>query len=171
MKLIGSSRTRVLAATIAAVTAAGIGIAAADTSAKTPSNATSKGMGINEFGLTGSYFNGHTVKFTYNKGFFCDTSVTSHATTGCEAGATYKKLPPGAKKQGFDPLYITVPVGSGTSGVKAMDMECPSGLICVDHPGTIDLSRLESTIHTIAPYNGLTKAQLTAALKNFATPL
>lgn len=170
MKLIGSGRTRVLAATIAAVTAAGIGVAAADTSAKTPSNAVMKGKGIGEFGMTKSFFKGKTVSFTYNKGFFCDTSVTSHATTGCEAGKNYKRLPAGAKSQGFDPLYITVPLGTFASGIKAMSMECPTALVCVDHPGTIDLTRLESTIHTIAPYSGFTNAQLTAALKNYATP-
>lgn len=159
-----------LAATIAAVTAAGIGVAAAGTSAQTPSNATMKGTGVDEFGMTGSYLNGHKVQFTYTKGFFCDTSVASHASTGCEAGKNFKKLPPGAKKQGFDPLYITVPIGNGAAGVTMKHMECPNGLICVDHPGTIDLTRLEKTIHSIPPYNGLTNAQLTAALKNFATP-
>jgi hypothetical protein len=167
MRLIGTSRTRILAATIAAVAAAGIGVAAAGTSAKTPSNGISKGHGINEFGMTKSYFDGHTVSFTYDKGFFCDKSISSHATTGCEAGVDAKKLPPGAKS--VDPLYITVPIGTGAA-VSPMKMECPTGPVCVDHPGTIDLSRLESTIHTIAPYSGLSNAKLTAALKNYATP-
>jgi hypothetical protein len=166
MRLIGNGRVRVLAATIAAVTAAGIGVAAAGTSAKTPSNAVHKGMGVGEFGMTKSYFNGHTVSFKYTKGFFCDTSVKSAASSGCEAGANYNHQPTSAP---VDPLYITVPIGSGAT-VPAMSMECPQGLVCVDHPGTIDLSRLEPTIHTIAPYSGLSKKDLTAALKNFTTP-
>ena len=47
-------------------------------------------------------------------------------------------------------------------------MECPAGLVCVDHPGTIDLSRLESALKGLYPQ--YTAAQLTAALKNTATP-
>lgn len=49
-----------------------------------------------------------------------------------------------------------------------MNMDCPNGLVCVDHPGTIDLSRLEPALKPLYP--DLTAAQLTAALKNFATP-
>jgi hypothetical protein len=167
MRRIANSRTAVLAATIAAVTAVGIGVAAADSASKTPTNAVSVGHGVNEFGLTKSFYDGHTVTFRYSKGFVCDKTVKSAATTGCEAGANFNHLPTGAK--GVDPLYITVPIGSGAP-VPAMSMECPNMLVCVDHPGTIDLSRLESTIHTIPPYNGLSKAALTAALSNFATP-
>jgi hypothetical protein len=165
MRMIASSRSRLLAASIAAVAAAGVGIAAAGTAAKTPSNATMKGTGVGEFGMTKSFYDGHTVSFTYTKGFYCDTSVKAKSSSGCEAGANFKKPP----AKNFDPLFITVPIGSAAK-VPAMSMECPQGLVCVDHPGTIDLSRLESTIHTIAPYNGLSKKALTSALQNFATP-
>jgi hypothetical protein len=165
MSFITSNRVKVLAAGIAAVTAAGIGIASASTSS-TPSNGIHVGKGVDEFGMTKSFYDGHTVSFTYTKGFYCDTSVSSAASTGCEAGVNYKKPP----AQNFDPLYITVPLGNFASKLPAMQMECPSGLICVDHPGTIDLSALESTIHTIAPYSADSNAALTAALKNFGTP-
>lgn len=40
--------------------------------------------------------------------------------------------------------------------------------MCVDHPGTIDLTRLEPALKPLYPQ--LTDAQLTAALRNFATP-
>jgi hypothetical protein len=152
---------KLLAATIAAVAAAGVGVAVAGTAAKTPSNAMSKGAGVNEFGMTKSFYDGHTVSFTYTKGFYCDTRVKSAATSGCEAGATYKKPP----AKNFDPLYITVPLGFT---VPAMKMECPSGLVCVDHPGTIDLSRLEPALKPLYPTTS--KKALTAALKNSATP-
>ncbi|HEY1741014.1 MAG TPA: hypothetical protein VGI86_20030, partial [Acidimicrobiia bacterium] len=50
-----------------------------------------------------------------------------------------------------------------------MNMEqCPQGLICVDHPGTIDLTRLEPALKPLYPK--LTDAQLTQALKNFEVP-
>lgn len=159
----GGARVRVVAAGIAAITAAGVGVAVADTagSGHTPSNRVSKGHGINEFGMTKSFFDGKTVSFTYTKGFYCDKHVASHATSGCEVGATYKKPP----AKNFDPLYITVPLGFT---VPMNMMECPTGLVCVDHPGTIDLTRLEPALKPLYP--GLTKKQLTNALKNYATP-
>jgi len=154
-------RARALAATLAIVVAGGAGIAAAATTAPPASNAMQKGMGINEFGMTKSFFNGDTVSFTYSKGYYCDKSVTSGASSGCEAGANYK-VPPA---KSFDPLYITVPLGFT---VPSMSMECPAALVCVDHPGTIDLSRLEPDLKTLYPK--LTAAQLTAALMDAATP-
>jgi len=156
-----ASRARVLAATTAIVVAVGVGVVAASAAAPTPSNATSKGMGVNQFGMTQSFYNGRTVSFTYTKGFYCDKHVSAASTSGCEAGAAYK-VPPATN---FDPLYILVPLGFTAP---TMSMECPTGLVCVDHPGTIDLSRLEPDLKALYPT--LTAAQLTAALKNFATP-
>jgi hypothetical protein len=150
-----------LAASVAIVLAGGVAVAAAANTAVPASNAMQKGMGINEFGMTKSFFNGGTVSFTYSKGYYCDKSVTSGASSGCEAGAQFK-TPPATS---FDPLYITVPLGFT---VPSMSMECPSALVCVDHPGTIDLSRLEPALKALYPQ--YTVAQLTAALKNFATP-
>jgi hypothetical protein len=146
---------------MAIVVAGGVGVAAAANTAAPASNAMQKGMGINEFGMTKSFFNGGTVSFTYSKGYYCDKSVSSAATSGCEVGANYKVAP----AANFDPLYITVPLGFT---VPAMSMECPAALVCVDHPGTIDLSRLEPDLKALYPK--LTAAQLTAALKNSATP-
>src|SRR4051812_16447500 len=86
----------------------GGGLAIASSPApSTPSNATPMGHGINESGMTRAFFKGPRLSFTYTKGFFCDTSVRSTASSGCEAGATFTKAP--AKH--FDPLFITVPLG------------------------------------------------------------
>jgi hypothetical protein len=162
MRFIGSGRTRIVALFAAILLATGIGVAvAAHTSTQASSNAMSAGRGINEFGMTKSFYKGHSVRFTYTKGFFCDRHVKSAASSHCEAGKKFKQAPKG----GHDPLYITVPLGFHT---KAMSMDCPNGLVCVDHPGTIDLSRLEPALKPLYPT--LTDAQLTAALKNFATP-
>ena len=30
-------------------------------------------------------------------------------------------------------------------------LECPAGLICVDHPGTIDMTRLEPALKPLYP--------------------
>jgi hypothetical protein len=162
MSTIAKSRRRVglLAVSAAVAVLGGLGIAEA-TTGSTPSNAVTAGHGVNEFGMTQAYLHGKTAQFTYTKGFFCDTSVASAASTGCEAGAAYQKAP----AKDFDPLYITVPLGFD----RPMNMiDCPSGLICVDHPGTMDLSRLEPALKALYP--DLTDAQLTAALKNFAVP-
>jgi hypothetical protein len=158
---INTRRGRILAASVAMFVAGGVGVAAAASTTPTPSNATAKGMGISEYGMTQSFFNGGTVSFTYSKGFYCDRTVSSGASSGCEAGANYKVVP----AKDFDPLYIAVPLGFT---VPMMSMECPSALVCVDHPGTIDLSRLEPDLKALYPQ--YTAAQLTAALKDFATP-
>lgn len=156
-----TNRVRAFAAIVAIVVAGGAGIAAAASTTTPASNATQAGMGINEFGMTKAFFNGHPLSFTYSKGFYCDQSVTSGATSGCEAGATFNTPP----AKNFDPLYITVPLGFN---VPMASMECPATLVCVDHPGTIDLSRLEPALKGLYP--SLTDAQLTAALMNAATP-
>jgi hypothetical protein len=151
---------RVIVAAIAVCAVAGIGVAVAATDTP-PSNAASAGRGIDEFGMTRAFFRGRVSPFTYTKGFFCDTSVPSSASSKCEAGATFTKPP----SQHHDPLFITVPLGFD---VPMHMQDCPAGLVCVDHPGTIDLTRLE---HALKPlYPKLSDAQLTAVLKNFEVP-
>jgi len=163
MSVFRASRKRigVLVMSAAVVVGGGLGIAAATTSAPPQSNAMSHGRGIDEFGMTKAFYAGKALSFTYDKGFFCDTTVRSAASSACEAGARYRKPP----ATDFDPLYITVPLGFS----QPMNMlECPDALVCVDHPGTIDLSRLKPALKGLYPT--LTRAQLTAALKNFAVP-
>jgi len=121
---------------------------------------TMKGMGQNQFGKTDGDINHRNLLFTYTKGFFCDTSVAATSSTGCEAGRTFNKPP----AKNFDPLYITVPLGFT---VPAMKMQCPNNLVCVDHPATLDLTRLAAAL---APIYNVTPAQLRPALKNFVTP-
>src|SRR5919107_5984069 len=136
MAVIARSRRRVavLAACAAVAVVGGLGIAEATTGSSTPSNAVSAGHGVDEFGMTQAFLHGKTARFTYTKGFFCDTGVPSAASTGCEAGAKYSTAP----AKDFDPLYITVPLGFE----QPMNMlDCPDRLICVDHPGTMDMTR------------------------------
>ena len=147
---------------LAVAAIAGAGTVAAVASTSTPSiNATATGAGINEFGMTAANYEHQLLDFTYTKGFFCDTSVASSASSGCEVGQAYNKPPASA----FDPLYITVPLGFT---VPMNMLQCPDGLVCVDHPGTVDLTRLETTLKPLYPT--LTDAQLTQALTNFAVP-
>ncbi|MGN6606624.1 MAG: hypothetical protein ACTHMS_06400 [Jatrophihabitans sp.] len=162
MKTTGKFRRRVgvIAASAAVLVTGGAALSLAATSAP-PSNGTSVGHGINEFGSTVGFYKGHGVRFNYSRGFYCDTSVSSAASTGCEAGAQWKKAP----SPQHDPLYVTVPLGFS---VPRSHIHCPSNLVCVDHGGTIDLSRLEPALKPLFP--SLTDAQLTDALKNYALP-
>jgi hypothetical protein len=162
-------RKTVLAAAVISSLALGFsaassgGLAAGhSTSTKTSvtSMAMASGRGENDFGMTKAFFKGHRVGFTYTHGFFCDTSVSSSASSKCEVGAKWKKAPSAQ----HDPLFITVPLGF-TPGKMP---DCPANLTCVDHPMTIDLSRLEPALKPLYPQ--FTDAQLTAALKNYATP-
>ena len=157
--MFGRTRTRVAVLATAIALVGGVTTVALADSSSPPSNSVSAGRGIDEFGITEAYYQHQTLPFTYTKGFFCDTSVASSASSGCEVGQTYNR-PPAAQ---FDPLYITVPLGFSVPM-----QQCPTALVCVDHPGTVDLTRLESALKPLYPQ--LTDAQLTDALKNFAVP-
>jgi hypothetical protein len=164
MKFFGKGRTRLGALLAAVLVAGGVGMAFAaggGGSSAPPSNAMHMGRGINEFGMTKAFYRGHTTHFTYSHGYWCDRHVRSTASSKCEAGAGWKHAP--AKHH--DPLYITVPLGFD---VKPMSMDCPTGLVCVDHPGTIDMRRLEPALKPLYPT--LTKKQLVKALRNFPVP-
>lgn len=159
MKLFRSTRARFVAGVMGLLVAGSVGMAVAASSPS--SNAMSMGHGVPEFGLTRANFHGHTLNFRYTKGFFCDTSVPAQSSSGCEVGAKFHKAP----AKNFDPLYVVVPLGFKQP---AMSMQCPAGLVCVDHPGTLDLTRIEPALKPLYP--SLTDAQLTDALRNFATP-
>ena len=153
-------QVRVAMAIVATLTVVTTGLAVG-ASNEPSSNASSTGRGIDQYGMTQAFYKGRVSPFTYTKGFFCDTSVASAATSGCEGGQV-SNTPPSDQ---HDPLYITVPLGFDVP----MNMQdCPAKLVCVDHPGTIDLTRLESALKPLYP--ALTDANLTDALKNFEVP-
>ncbi|WP_069626467.1 hypothetical protein [Streptomyces niveus] len=94
-------------------------------------------------GVTDGWYEGETIKFLYTQNFFCDPSVSSGAPSKCEAGAKYNNVPPGTTSDKFtDPLYIPVPLFK--PGPKTL--QCPANVPCVDHPTSIDLSRLASAL-------------------------
>jgi hypothetical protein len=154
---------RVAAIAVAVSALAGVTVAVAGMNDPASNASNIPGRGIGESGMTLANYAGVSLPFTYSKGFFCDTTVASSATSKCEAGAAANSLPPAAAHT--DPLYITVPLGF----TEPMNMlQCPDTLVCVDHPGTVDLTRLEPALKPLYP--NLTDAQLTAALMNFAVP-
>lgn len=152
------ARLGAAATALAAVGVLAGGIATA-VSTPTPSNAVSRGHGMDQFGFTKGSLRGKHTMLRYTGGFWCDTSVPSAASTGCEAGAQYRKVP----AEIHDELYITVPLG-----FRVKNLECPADLVCVDHPGTIDLTRLEPALKPLYP--DLDDAALTTLLRNYPAP-
>lgn len=100
------------------------------------------GATCNNVGITHDFYNGTNVEALYTQKYFCDTSVASNASNGCEAGATYNHLPPGVSSAAAtDPLYVPVPLGF----TPTQQLQCPA-TGCIDHPMHIDLSRLAAAL-------------------------
>jgi hypothetical protein len=104
-------------------------------------------------GISRDWIDGQNVEALYTEQYFCDTSVSAASSSGCEAGAAPNKVPPGVStpkapsptvtNSQIDPLYIPVPLYS-TPPVTYN--QCSSAITCIDHPATIDLSRLASAL-------------------------
>ena len=88
----------------------------------------------------------------YSQNYFCDTSVSSKASSKCEAGAKYKKLPPGTAAGAIDPLYIPTPLGFTPEARRYV--QCQATPMCIDHPATVDLSRIAAALPG-APVRGV----------------
>jgi len=110
-------------------------------------------------GISRDWIEGQDVEALYTEPFYCaTTSITVHSSTGCEAGAAPTSVPPNvgdttiptpansypnAANSTIDPLYIPVPLYS----TPAVDYaQCPTVVTCIDHPATIDLSPLATTL-------------------------
>ena len=88
------------------------------------------------FGFTDGWQNGSTVLFFYNKPFFCATPPSSGAPSQCEAGEDGTVDPRPGK---IPVLYVTTPVGFRPA---ESTLQCPVVGSCINHPSTIDLSRV-----------------------------
>ncbi len=118
-------------------------------------------------GISRDWIDGQDVEALYSEQYFCDTGVTAKSASGCEAGAAPTAVPPGVADRtppsptvtngNIDPLYIPVPLYSSTTPVYN---QCSAAITCIDHPSTIDLSRL-------APALGVANA---ATLDNVPLP-
>lgn len=139
------SRLRSTAALTALATATYVVAACADTAPTQPTtSATSAAMHADmssahhggTTGTTAGWDAGKTVTFFYSKPYFCQQPPASGATTSCELGADGQVAP----RSGPIPiLYVLVPLGFTPP---AGTLQCPVAGNCVDHPSTIDLSRV-----------------------------
>jgi len=87
-------------------------------------------------GFTDGWQNGNTVSFFYSKPFFCAEPPESGAPSQCEAGEDGTVDPRPGK---IPVLYVMTPVGFRPPDAT---LQCPIPGNCINHPSTIDLSRL-----------------------------
>jgi hypothetical protein len=87
-------------------------------------------------GTTPGWLDGREVTFFYPKSFFCKEPPTSGATSNCELGAE-AEVPP---RSGELPvLYVMTPLGFRPA---ESTLQCPVVGSCINHPSTIDVSRV-----------------------------
>jgi hypothetical protein len=79
------------------------------------------------------------VTIQYPQNFFCDKSVASSATSGCEVGTAANVGPVGNANRSV--LYVLVPLFAGADPAPM----CASAS-CPNHPTTIDLSRISGAL-------------------------
>ncbi len=110
-------------------------------------------------GISHDWIQGQDVEALYTESYYCGTtSIVVHSSTGCEAGANPTSVPPNVgdttiptpansypsvANGTIDPLYIPVPLYASPPVSYA---QCSSAITCIDHPATIDLSPLASTL-------------------------
>lgn len=109
------------------------------------------GPSCDHIGQTDGWYEGTTVKFQYSHDFFCGNPPSSGASSKCEAGEDSQVAPPsgpvGAELYVIVPLGFSVPEGS---------LQCPVAGQCIDHPNTIDMSRVFGAGHEndlVAPHS------------------
>ncbi len=87
--------------------------------------------------------NGSIVSLLYTQSYFCDLTVKSRASTGCEFGKLGRRLPPGvASRRNTDPLYLMFPAGPLAKVYPSLLPECQHPGLCTDHPSRVDFSRV-----------------------------
>jgi len=87
-------------------------------------------------GFTDGWDNGKTVSFFYTKPFFCAEPPESGAPSQCEAGEDGTVDPRPGK---IPVLYVMTPTGFRPPDAT---LQCPIVGNCINHPSTIDLSRI-----------------------------
>lgn len=99
-----------------------------------PVNAGHQSSAGDDKGFTGGWLDGRTVDFFYNKDFFCKEPPVSGAESNCEVGAEPEIAPRGGK---IPVLYVMTPLGFDPGA-----LQCPVAGDCINHPNTLDLSRI-----------------------------
>jgi|SRR5579884_33565 len=106
--------------------------------------------GSAQTGFTPGWFNGKTVQFFYHtNNFFCRTPVEDGravgSTSGCEVGSDGTVDP---RLGPIPTLFVMTPLGFRPD---VSTLHCPVVGNCINHPSTIDLSRLFGPTTANAP--------------------
>lgn len=128
----------VLFAVLAAISALTLGSAMASRQGNGPAlPCKDGGHNCSHIGYTDAWLGGKTVQLEYTHTYFCAEPPLSAAATACEAGRKSHTDPPSGAV--VSDLYVVVPIGFTPP---TRTLQCPVAGNCVDHPHTLDLSRL-----------------------------
>lgn len=97
------------------------------------------GPDCNDIGITDAYYDGHQVDLVYTKQNFCKEPPPAKASSHCEVGADAVVSPPPNSGDIESPVWALVPIGF-TPPVNTL--HCPKPGRCIDHPSTLDLTRV-----------------------------
>ena len=103
----------------------------------TPALAGHNSAGGDAKGVTGGWLDGETVTFFYPKAFFCKEPPTSGASSNCELGEEAATAPRAGDS--IPVLYVMTPLGFRPD---ESTLQCPTVGSCINHPSTIDVSRV-----------------------------
>ena len=87
-------------------------------------------------GFTAGWLDGQTVQFFYTRDFFCEPPPTSGAPSQCEVGEDGDTDP---RPGNIPTLFVMTPLGFRPD---VATLQCPTVGNCINHPSTIDLSRI-----------------------------
>lgn len=95
-----------------------------------------QGAAHDAHGFTAGWLDGDTVQFFYTRDFFCEPPPNSGAPSRCEVGEDGGTDP---RPGNIPTLFVMTPLGFRPD---ASTLHCPIVGNCINHPSTIDLSRI-----------------------------
>ena len=138
----------------ALVPLAALSLACSDSNTESPTDASMAKPSMSavdgaEFGFTDGWLAGRTVRFFYHKPFFCaeaaEDGLPIGSSSGCEAGSDGTEDPRGGN---IPTLFVMTPLGFRPD---ESTLQCPVVGSCINHPSTLDLSRLFGPATANAP--------------------
>ena len=102
-----------------------------------------------QVGESYGYYNGTNVDLLYSENYYCDSNVSSQRVHRLRGRAAQSSPPSANSPNGTtlgntthqDTLYIPVPLFSNPPPT-----QCTATATCIDHPPTIDLSRIAGAL-------------------------
>lgn len=89
-----------------------------------------------ETGFIGGWLDGEVVQLRYTRLYFCEEPPASAAPSDCVVGAPAEVTPRGGP---IPPIYAIAAAGIQPD---VATLHCPGGSTCLNHPSTLDLSRI-----------------------------